>query len=199
MLTWSPKKSRWNSLHLRFTRGRFGWVGRVARTGTGSPSVLHKKVCYNVRCQLSVGLRVLMCPSHDIGFQGKLQGCSYQVTSGLQVNPSLSTRPFGYRALGAHGHERHCRRKNKFVLLWPGDGTVDAEGAGVCPGALPVEADCREDGSRPSPRGDDIATPLLPAPGAHISSDRSRQRRNRRKNQRWIARRAAATADSFLT
>ena len=83
--------------------------------------------------------------------------------------------------------------------MLPGGGPVDEEGAGVCPGALPVDADCREDGSRPSPRGDAIATPLLPAPGAHISSDRSRQRRNRRKTQRWLARRAAATADRFLT
>ena len=70
---------------------------------------------------------------------------------------------------------------------------------GVCPGALPVEADCREDGGRPSPRGDDIATPLLPAPGAHLSSESRRQRQNRRQRHRWIARRAAETADSFLT
>jgi hypothetical protein len=80
----------------------------------------------------------------------------------------------------------------------PGDGPVDEEAAGVCPGARPIEAG-RADRGRPSPRGDDIAMPLLPAPGAQISSESRRQRRNRRQRHRWIVRRAAENADSFLT
>ena len=86
----------------------------------------------------------------------------------------------------------------------PGDGSADEAGAGVataragvCPGTRPVEPE----GAAGRPGG---ATGIRHGngtvdAGAQISSERSRQRRNRRKREGWIARRAAKTADSFLT
>jgi hypothetical protein len=105
---------------------------------------------------------------------------------------------------------------------WPGDGPVDEAGAGVvtarvgvCPGTRPVEPEgaagrpggetgMRHGNGTVDEEADEVCPgarppPLLPAPGAQISSERSRQRRNRRKREGWIARRAAKTADSFLT
>ena len=55
--------------------------------------------------------------------------------------------------------------------MWHGNGTVDEEAAEVCPGARPP--------------------PLLPAPGAQISSESRRQRQNQRHRHRWIDCRAA--------
>ena len=82
------------------------------------------------------------------------------------------------------------------VAMIPGDGTVAEEGAGVCPGARPVEPEgeggCPGDATVDG--GASVETPRRDG-----ATESRRQRRNRRQRHRWIARRAAENADSFLT
>ena len=65
---WSAPPSRSNCLHPHFTRGRLGWVGRAARTGTGMPIVVQTKVCHRGSTQqaASILIRVSVhpCASH---------------------------------------------------------------------------------------------------------------------------------------
>ena len=79
------------------------------------------------------------------------------------------------------------------VAMIPGDGTVAEEGAGVCPGARPVEPE--GEGGCP---GDATVDG-----GASVETPRrdgatGKQRQRNRSRRHWQAKKAAATAASFL-
>ena len=99
--------------------------------------------------------------------------------------------------------------------MWPGDGIVDEEGAGVCPGAWPVDTaggalvvtipdvDLLHDasvslhGHALGPASPVEDPPAAQSPGGAVGTS-YRQRRQSRSHQRQLAKRNAATAASFL-
>ena len=99
--------------------------------------------------------------------------------------------------------------------VWPGDGTVDEEGAGVCPGARPVDTaggalvvtipdvDLLHDASM-SLHGHALG-PAAPVEDPHAAQSLGgavgtsyRQRQQSRSHRRQLAKRNAATAASFF-